>query len=754
MEIIIDLSKYKAKPNKSIREHTDDLIHNLEYLEELGYVKDKDLFNIVRIACEYHDYGKVNREFQYRIKNQTKFNTDKEIAHNVLSLYFIDREKFEIDEDYFRVCFAVAFHHYYCDVFEVFQDVKVEKLIKDLLVEFKADTYELEIDFCTELEGIMGDEKAVLIKGFVNKCDFSASGGTVIEYKNDFLNDSLDGLLNSWKEENKDSDWNDLQYFCKENKEENIIVVAQTGMGKTEAGLLWIGDNKGFFILPLKTAINAIYNRISSGIVTENIEQKAALLHSDSLSYYTNHADGERDILEYHRTSKQLSIPLNVATLDQIFDFVLKCHGYEVKLATLSYSKVVIDEIQMYSADLLAYLVYGIKTIIKFGGKVAILTATLAPFVKDFLAKEGCNFKEATFVNNLKRHNIKTYDSKIDSSLIFDKYVENKKKNISNKILVVCNTIKKAQEVYKELELKGINKSEINIFHSKFIKKERAEKEDEILKFGKTENIGSGIWISTQIVEASLDIDFDYLFAELSDINGLFQRLGRCNRKGKKSVCEYNCYIFLNVDDGILTRNEKGFIDRDIYNLSRSAIKNIDGVLSEHEKIEIINKTLTTENIKGSKYWAEYDKFLEQIKEVTPYQFDKRDIKFRNIVSFTLMPNCIYKTNQAEIDGIFDELEFMVSELKELNNKDMEKKEKEKKINEMKLRKVILIDRVKLFTVSVSQFDMEYLGKYLLIREFEISKFESIPVIDCKYDQLGFSRDSTRKEKDLDDRCF
>lgn len=32
-------------------------------------------------------------------------------------------------------------------------------------------------------------------------------------------------------------------------------------MGKTEAGLLWISDNKGFFILPIRTAINAIYDR-------------------------------------------------------------------------------------------------------------------------------------------------------------------------------------------------------------------------------------------------------------------------------------------------------------------------------------------------------------------------------------------------------------------------------------------------------------------------------------------------------------
>ena len=37
-------------------------------------------------------------------------------------------------------------------------------------------------------------------------------------------------------------------------------------MGKTEAGLLWIGDTKGFFVLPIRTAINAIYDRVRNGL--------------------------------------------------------------------------------------------------------------------------------------------------------------------------------------------------------------------------------------------------------------------------------------------------------------------------------------------------------------------------------------------------------------------------------------------------------------------------------------------------------
>ncbi|MBS6005974.1 MAG: CRISPR-associated helicase Cas3' [Clostridium baratii] len=712
----MDLSIYKAKPDKSIREHTDDLLNNLEYLKGLGYIKDEKILNLTKIACEYHDFGKVNREFQYRIKHGTDFNTEKEIAHNLLSLYFINPEEFDSKEDYYRVCFAVLFHHYYYDD-NLKTLIEEKELIEDLLSDF--EIYKLKPNTPKRIGKIRGDNEAVLVKGFVNKCDFSASGGTKIEYINDFLDMSLENLLSSWKAKNKNASWNELQNFCKNNSNENIIVVAQTGMGKTEAGLHWIGDNKGFFILPLKTAINAIYKRISEDIVSDEIEHKVALIHSDTLSYYNDNSHKNIDILTYKKEGKQLAIPLNITTLDQIFDFVLKYKGYEMKAATLSYSKVVIDEIQMYSADLLAYLIYGVKSIIKLGGKVAILTATLAPFIKDLLIGEDneFNFKESTFVNDLKRHNIKTYKSKINSQIIFDKYKENKERGISNKILVVCNTIKKAQEIYKELSEKGIENLEI--FHSKFIKKDRAGKEDKILRFGKTDFKGDGIWISTQIVEASLDIDFDYLFTELSDINGLFQRLGRCNRKGEKSVDNHNCFIFLEVDDNILTKGNKGFIDRKIYELSKEALKNKFGVLSEQEKVEIIKNTLTTENIKNSKYYEEYIKFSDWINDVNPYEIDKKDAKLRNIVSFDIMPESIYQENIEKINECIDKL---------------------KDINIIKLERIKIRDTLKSFTVSVGKYDLEVLGKSALYKEIEISEYEKIPVIKCEYGELGFIR--------------
>lgn len=56
----------------------------------------------------------------------------------------------------------------------------------------------------------------------------------------------------------------------------------------------------------------------------------------------------------------------------------------------------------------------------------------------------------------------------------------------------------------------------------------------------------AGIWITTQIVEASLDIDFDVLHTEMCTADSLLQRMGRCNRKGRYFPEEANVIIYDN----------------------------------------------------------------------------------------------------------------------------------------------------------------------------------------------------------------
>lgn len=723
-EILNLIKENNAKPNKTVEEHILDLLEVLDLLLELGYIKNDTIYDLVEKACIYHDLGKLNKEFQKRVNSKKiRFNEDKEVVHNILSLYFIDSKKFKSTEDYLKVAISVFNHHSYCNNFDEMTN-KVE-LIKILIQEFK--TYQVKKSIKSKLAKMVDNNEAIKIKGYLHKCDYSASAERVAEYKNDFLSKSLEMLLNKWKIDNKKASWNDLQYFCKENKDENIIAIAQTGMGKTEAGLLWIGDTKGFFVLPVRAAINAIYDRVRNDILeNKSIDERVAILHSSSLEYYMKIFNKSNEFLnEYNNMGKSLSIPLNISTMDQIFDFLYKYPEYELKLTILSYSKIVIDEIQAYGPDLLAYLICGIEKIVEFGGKVAILTATLPPFIKDLL-KKNINFKEnkTEFINDMKRHNLKVIDKKLNVNDIYQKYIENKKLNKSNKRLVVCNSIRESRNLYEELISLIDDTEEVNILHSKFIRKDRAKKECEILRFGRTydenKNIDkqNGIWISTSIVEASLDIDFDYLFTELRDLNSLFQRLGRCNRKGKKENKDYNCYIYTKIDDVDLIN---GNVDKVLFDLSKEAIRYFDGKISEKDKINLINTYLTTDNLKESDYLKKYREKYRYINKIKTYEFKKNEENLRDILSEDVIPSPIYIKYIDEIKKIEEGL----------NSTNTSKEEKQK-----------LRNKLMEYTVSVSLWDINNYNRVLLSKY----KNDYIKVIECEYDDAGYKRIKYNKE--------
>ncbi|BDU50908.1 CRISPR-associated helicase Cas3' [Haliovirga abyssi] len=709
----------KSNPRETIQEHTDNLLRNFEIIKSV--YSDLDInWNALKISCIYHDLGKINRKFQDKIEKIKKHKD--EIAHNLLSLAFINakelKEEYNFTNNEIKIISqAVARHHERGDYNAENYNEEVE-LLKKEAVNFKYD--KLEIKKIKKIsakyfanERTYGDSdyflEYVKIKGLLNRLDYAASGGIDVEVKNDFLNDSLD----KFKKENN-FNWNDLQNFMKNNLDKNIIAVAQTGMGKTEAGLLWIGNNKGFFTLPLKTAINEIYKRVVNEIVKN--KERIGLLHSDTYSKYLENKNNGDNIEEYYNKTKQLSLPLTICTLDQIFDFVFRYRDFESKLATLSYSKVVIDEIQMYSPDLLAYLILGLYYIDKIGGKFAILTATLPQIIIDLMKKEGINFitGEKPYINSLIRHSIKVRNSEIDSREIIEKY--NK-----NKVLVICNTVRKAQEIFEELsnnkELID-KKVKINLLHSKFIKRDRKNKEKNIMRMGDKNSNEIGIWVATQVVEASLDIDFDLLFTELSDINGLFQRFGRCYRKRAFDKNGYNCYVFDGGENKCSGVNY--VIDKDIFEFSKEALKNLDGKITEQDKLDIIGEIYTTEKLKNTEYYKKVLANIDYIKTIPEYELSKKEVRkrFRDIENITIIPKTIYEERKDAIDELILDI-----------NRAIYNNENRKEFTENRIKKIY---ELKDYTVDIRRNEIYGIQ---LNEKLKIGKYMEIPILDCKYSE-------------------
>ncbi len=718
------MADYQAKRDETLKEHTEKLVDNAKKLLALGYVK-QDFFEELVLAAQYHDVGKINDAFQERVQSDhKKFDDQREIGHHILSCCVLCHGEEPTQEEK-RVAYAVINHHHYQR--DNFAPIKEQSdLLESLLREIFA---KMELDFeaipkerpwsspywKTDISPRKLDLRRVLLLGYLNQCDYAASGDNPVEFPNHFLENKMEEFAKSHQYR-----WNPMQEFCHNHKSDNIVVVAPTGMGKTEGALRWIGNHKGVYILPLRTAINEIYRRVEGEILKKDcIEKRLSLNHGETLDFYLNQDEANQPVdyeklFRYYNTTRNFSLPLIISTPDQLFDFVFKYPGYELKLSKLAHSKVVIDEIQSYSPELLAYLIYGIQQIIMAGGKVGIFTATLPPFVLDLLQRNSKNnsleisFEQQAFSHDKKRHHLLIQDSRMQIEDIVQIYYQR-----PCKILVVCNTIKQAQELKTELENQEIH---VKLLHAKFAKKDRKSKEEEIMKDGKSTINGevasvteSVIWVATQIVEASLDIDFDYLFTEITELNSLFQRLGRCNRKGLKSVEEPNCYVYQQIDPGIIKRKDRGFIDKTLHELSVKAMESLGTtkIMTEKDKQDLIRDYFTLDKIQDSRrsdtFLEEYDRHYKFVADLNPGEIHREEelrSTFRQIISYKGIPRTYWESQ--EVQGILEKYDSLQQSIK--------KKEEERPEN-WKLKKREIQSQLNEYCLNVNLFDLPFYKK-------------------------------------------
>ena len=165
----------------TIEEHNRALLERANTLFNLRYIS-RDVYELLCKACEYHDLGKANPKMQERLESsELKFDADREIPHNVLSMYLMPKSALP---EYYILLFAVGFHHDYGDVFYLLEDVEKRRLAEKLLSQWECAGYPGRkaikgIKNCIVQPEIR--EKMILVKGLLHKCDYAASGDTEIE---------------------------------------------------------------------------------------------------------------------------------------------------------------------------------------------------------------------------------------------------------------------------------------------------------------------------------------------------------------------------------------------------------------------------------------------------------------------------------------------------------------------------------------------------------------------------------------------
>lgn len=662
-----------AKHNgETIRQHTDNLLQGLAHFKELygGYFTETEL-KAIEIACEYHDYGKAIFSFQKHRNNQAYLQDlkqqglyedieklyqeigflDTALPHGYVSPAFLNIAELKAEfgtEMVKNIVTAIYYHHNRDKEIgaEDLQRILTEDIEKrygiKLSVKYRKYIAGLRYFLSDDVE--QNDRRWIsyaVIKGMLNKFDYYASCEDKDKPDIEIQPADAGGYTISDRVpmyfDEQGYDYREIQKYAVAHKNDNVVMIASTGIGKTEAALLWGGNEKLFYTLPLKVSINAMYNRIK-GVYNYD---KATFLHSETLTLMIKEGIPLYD--SRYEATRRLSYPLTVCTVDQLFTFVYKYKGSEILLATLKYAKLVIDEIQTYEPEIIAKIIYGLKLITMAGGKFAIITATFPPIFEYFL-RSGKYFNDGKgvmcehterFLLEEKRHKIEYIEgTDFDYSYIVSKAE-------SKKILIICNTIKRACEVYSHLRNWG---TDVKLLHAHYIKGDRKKLEEQLMLFSNSS--ASGIWVTTQIVEASLDIDFDMLFTEMCTADSLLQRMGRCYRKREYIDDEANVYVLNNKNGYGTVYNYKEIYDRSVEYLMEYQGK----YFTEQDKLKYIDKVYSVEALKDTAYFKAIESQLKGLRNIAVGVLDKQIAKqsFRDIYTYAVVPMELYKEKELQ----------------------------------------------------------------------------------------------------------
>ena len=337
------------------------------------------------------------------------------------------------------------------------------------------------------------------------------------------------------------------------SKNQSVILQAPTGSGKTWAAitpfiyslyLLWKNKKqktdqfpkKLIYSLPLRTLANSLY-----GEVKYSIEKKFPELNI-KVSLQTGENKGD----------ELFESDMIFTTIDQtLSNFLCIPLSLPKKLANINAGAIlsaylIFDEFHLLEPQRSLNTTISILNLIKDICPFCLMTATLSDQflnnISEFLKASIIEINEEEYkkFSFVKKGRAKKIVSVVDQ--IMD--TENIIKQHEQKSIVICNTVDRCVETYKELQkLKEQGKvdAELICIHSRFFQADRKSKETEIKeKFSKNSK-ANVILVSTQIVEVGLDISCDVMHTELCPINSFLQRIGRCVRwAGKGKIYVYD----------------------------------------------------------------------------------------------------------------------------------------------------------------------------------------------------------------------
>ncbi len=365
-------------------------------------------------------------------------------------------------------------------------------------------------------------------------------------------------------------------------KQSLIIIEANTGSGKTEAALAYasklLAHNLGdciIFALPTQATANAMLERLESvagKIFGSNDNVILAHGKRDSNEHFKRIIERHKhsvspqgDLEAGAQCSEWLSSSrkraflgqIAVTTVDQVMLSAIRpLRHYFVRSFGIGKGVLIIDEVHAYDAYMYGILKAVLKQQKQAGGSVILLSATLPAYRKESLCNawgynKSVGEQEYPLILQATDNEVHTFTLenpdpsqeksvvielwKSDDCSISGKQLEQIVKAAENgaKVGIVCNLVDDAQKYAHRIS--GMTSVPVDIFHSRYRYCDRMNKEKAVLgNYGKNSPNQGRILVGTQVIEQSLDIDFDWIVSFICPIDLLFQRMGRLHRHLKQ----------------------------------------------------------------------------------------------------------------------------------------------------------------------------------------------------------------------------
>jgi CRISPR-associated endonuclease/helicase Cas3 len=359
-----------------------------------------------------------------------------------------------------------------------------------------------------------------------------------------------------------------------------VIIEAPTGTGKTEAAFyladVWLQkfQQRGLYVaMPTMATSNQMHDRTTEFLKRRYPEQRVEplLIHSQArwleheppdLTLMDERAKANASVVDmswFLPRKRSLLAPFAVGTVDQALLSVLQTRHFFIRLLGLSHKTIIFDEVHAYDAYMSQLFQQLLRWLRSIGASVVLLSATLPKqtrekFLQAYTGTERLQLPEVKYpaiswasgeqcgVVPLSHHDSRTLQlGWIDRSVTAVVNAASEAIQDSGCIAIICNTVARAQAIHAELakqaNLLPDPDENLILFHARSPFAWRDATEKKVLRlFGKPKQGDEGvrpqkaIVVATQVIEQSLDLDFDLIISDLAPVDLLLQRAGRLHR--------------------------------------------------------------------------------------------------------------------------------------------------------------------------------------------------------------------------------